>query len=99
MSALLAAGGLLMAACGGASSTAGDPSTVPTGSATTAAQPQPSDRGETPASSTPTRATAPDAGSPLPAVEVLDVATGDSVQFADFLPADRALLFWFWAPH
>ena len=88
-----------MAACGGASSTAGDPSTVPTGSATTAASRSHPTVARRRRPARPPSATAPDAGSPLPAVEVLDVATGDSVQFADFLPADRALLFWFWAPH
>lgn len=35
----------------------------------------------------------------LPAVEVLDVATGAPTQFAELLPADRPVLLWFWAPH
>lgn len=37
--------------------------------------------------------------SPLPAVDVLDVATGDTVNFASLIPADRPVLLWFWAPH
>jgi hypothetical protein len=35
----------------------------------------------------------------LPVVEVLDVATSAPVQLNSLLPADRALLVWFWAPH
>ncbi|MBT8214083.1 MAG: hypothetical protein KJP12_02585 [Acidimicrobiia bacterium] len=35
----------------------------------------------------------------LPAVEVLDVATGDTVDVSTFLPSDKPLLVWFWAPH
>ncbi|NNK91834.1 MAG: hypothetical protein HKO87_05320 [Acidimicrobiia bacterium] len=35
----------------------------------------------------------------LPAVEVLDVATGDSVDVSTLLPSDKPLLVWFWAPH
>ncbi|MEZ5262857.1 MAG: hypothetical protein R2755_14050 [Acidimicrobiales bacterium] len=37
--------------------------------------------------------------SPLPAVEVLDVATGRPVQLAGFLPAAKPTLVWMWAPH
>jgi hypothetical protein len=39
------------------------------------------------------------APSPLPRVEVLDVASGARVQFADLIPAERPVLLWFWAPH
>ncbi|NNC73910.1 MAG: hypothetical protein HKN93_00215 [Acidimicrobiia bacterium] len=35
----------------------------------------------------------------LPAVEVLDVATSDTVDVSTLLPADKPLLVWFWAPH
>ena len=37
--------------------------------------------------------------SPLPSIEVLDVATGKRVQLATFLPSNRPVLVWFWAPH
>lgn len=43
--------------------------------------------------------TKPSLASPLPAVAVLDVATGKRVQLRDFLPAKKPLLVWFWAPH
>ncbi|MFM7537791.1 MAG: hypothetical protein ACKO91_18635 [Acidimicrobiales bacterium] len=39
------------------------------------------------------------APSPLPDVEVLDVATGRPVRLATFVPADKPTLVWFWAPH
>jgi hypothetical protein len=36
----------------------------------------------------------------VPAVEVLDVADGSVINLADELAGeDRAVLFWFWAPH
>ncbi len=35
----------------------------------------------------------------LPSVEVLDTATGQTVQFSSLLPAAKPVLFWFWAPH
>ena len=37
--------------------------------------------------------------SPLPTVEVLDTANGQTVQFASLLPAVKPVLFWFWAPN
>ena len=43
--------------------------------------------------------TKPPLASPLPAVAVLDVATGKRIQLRDFLPAKKPLLVWFWAPH
>jgi hypothetical protein len=39
------------------------------------------------------------ASSPLPDVTVRDVTNDAWVQFADLLPAERPVLFWFWAPH
>ena len=47
----------------------------------------------------PTLATSAPKPSPLPKVEVLDVATGKRVQFAKYLPSNKPLLVWFWAPH
>ncbi len=36
----------------------------------------------------------------VPAVEVLDIADGSVINLADELAGDdRAILFWFWAPH
>ena len=37
--------------------------------------------------------------SPLPAVDVVDVASGETVALASLLPADKATLVWMWAPH
>ncbi len=38
-------------------------------------------------------------GSPLPAVDVADLHTGEPASLAAQLPADKPLLVWFWAPH
>jgi len=35
----------------------------------------------------------------LPAVTVWDVGQKEWVQLANFLPADKPVLVWFWAPH
>ncbi|MEK7426568.1 MAG: hypothetical protein AAB131_22330 [Actinomycetota bacterium] len=35
----------------------------------------------------------------LPEVTVWDLGAKEWVQFANFLPADKPLLVWFWAPH
>lgn len=35
----------------------------------------------------------------LPAVTVWDVGEKEWVQLANFLPADKSVLVWFWAPH
>lgn len=35
----------------------------------------------------------------LPAVTVWDVGASEWVQLADYLPSDRPLLIWFYAPH
>lgn len=37
--------------------------------------------------------------SPLPAVDVVDVSSGDTVALASLLPADKPTLVWMWAPH
>lgn len=41
---------------------------------------------------------APD-GNVVPEVAVLDVGTGDTVDLVSFVPAQRPILLWFWAPH
>lgn len=35
----------------------------------------------------------------LPKVEVRNTGTGANVQFSSLLPAEKPVLFWFWAPH
>lgn len=35
----------------------------------------------------------------LPAVEVVEVATGRTVDLSTLAPASRPVLLWFWAPH
>ncbi len=49
----------------------------------------------------PTEAAEPAAAvdSVLPDVDVVDLATGETVNLASFAPADRPILLWFWAPH
>jgi hypothetical protein len=34
----------------------------------------------------------------LPGVAVVDLATGDQVDLASYVPADRPVLVWMWAP-
>ena len=57
------------------------------------------------AAATATTATAPAVepttvpASDLPSVEIIDVATGATVNLAGFAPSDRPLVLWFWAPH
>ena len=41
----------------------------------------------------------PPPASDLPSVDVVNVATGASVNLASFAPADQPLVLWFWAPH
>lgn len=84
---------VVLAACGGDGGT--DPSSAPT------TTPSTTGAGSTATTGTPTDSTtAPPVGvSPLPAVDVRDVASGETVALAELLPADRPLLVWFWAPH
>ncbi len=42
---------------------------------------------------------AADAPSPLPAVNVVDVTSGETVALDSLLPADKPTLVWMWAPH
>lgn len=83
---------MALVACGGSDSSAPPTSAAPTPTT------QPADPDTDPGD--PTTTTAPPAGtSPLPALDVLDVATGARVALADQLPATQPLLVWFWAPH
>jgi len=43
--------------------------------------------------------TAAEGASPLPAVDVVDVTSGETVALASLLPADKPTLVWMWAPH
>lgn len=36
---------------------------------------------------------------PLPAVDVINVVTGDEVALAELVPAPKPTLVWLWAPH
>ncbi len=80
--AALAAAALTLAACGTA-----EPSSTAAPSAAT-------EGGRTAASAT----GAASGVSPLPAVDVIDVATGAPVPLAGLLPAARPTLLWMWAP-
>lgn len=40
-----------------------------------------------------------ESASPLPAVDVVNIATGETVALAGLLPADKPVLVWMWAPH
>jgi hypothetical protein len=99
--------GLITSACGGSSSGPSTPQLRAADTTTTAA---PDTTATTEAGGSdssvpnetttrPTTTPTTPAESPLPSVEVLDVATGDTIDFADFLPSDTPVLFWFWAPH
>ena len=92
---MLGIAAMTLAACG-SGSTSAKVSTGPTGSqppAKTAA----STTSPSPEISTTTSLAAQP--SPLPSVEVLDTANGQTVQFSSLLPAVKPVLFWFWAPH
>lgn len=41
---------------------------------------------------------AAEGGSALPAVDVVDVTSGETVALASLLPADKPTLLWMWAP-
>jgi len=84
------------AACGGGDdSPAGSPS-VPTEAAAPTQAPAPT---EAPAAETAPESAAPAPASDLPSVEMVDVATGTTVNLASFAPAEQPLVLWFWAPH
>ena len=42
---------------------------------------------------------AAEGASPLPAVNVVDVISGETVALDSLLPADKPTLVWMWAPH
>lgn len=54
---------------------------------------------QAPAPEPATETAAPAQPSDLPSVDVVNVATGATVNLASFAPADQPLVLWFWAPH
>lgn len=82
------AAALILGACGAG----GDAAVGPDGSPVTVQPADPSPRPDLPADPA-------SAQSPLPSVTVRNVGTGEWVQLTDFLPSDRPVLLWFWAPH
>lgn len=82
---------MTLAACGGSDDSSAPPTSAAPTPTTQPTDPEPGDPAPTTA--------APAGTSPLPAVDVLDVANGETVALADQLPATRPLLVWFWAPH
>lgn len=89
--AVLAVAAAVAAACGGADSA--PVATAPAPPADPPAAPEPS-----PAPESPPPADAA-GGNDLPAVTVVDVASGESLVLSSLAPADRPILLWFWAPH
>lgn len=98
----LAAAALALAACGGTPQASVDPGERPdlpvggTAAGTTEGSSGSTAAGTDPGAGTPASA-APEPV--LPVVTVWDVGAKQWVQLADFLPADKPLLVWFWAPH
>ena len=72
------------------------PEAAPTGAPVSTEAP-PATLAPAPEMATETAAPAP--ASDLPSVELVDVATGATVNLASFAPADLPLVLWFWAPH
>ncbi|MDZ4827906.1 MAG: hypothetical protein SGJ13_15805 [Actinomycetota bacterium] len=95
---LAAALALTLAACGGGGDS-DDRSAAADNDATTPPTETTAPTNAPPGSASDTTAPVPVGESPLPEVEVRDVATGESLQLAALLPSDRPLLVWFWAPH
>jgi hypothetical protein len=85
MAGLTLAAALLTTACGGDSSGGSSAAARPAGA-------DPDVRPDLPLSN-------PASEGLLPTVAVWDVGAQGWTQLADFLPAERPLLVWFWAPH
>lgn len=98
----LAAASLALAACGGTQQASVDPGErpdLPVGG-TTAGTTAGGTTGTTTDGGADSGAGTTSATEPvLPVVTVWDVGAKQWVQLADFLPADKPLLIWFWAPH
>ena len=84
------AGGITLAACGGAAA----PPVAEDGTVVTLPEPE---AGPVPVLPVSAEAAA---GSPLPEIAVRQInGDGGWVQFKNELPSDKPLLVWFWAPH
>ena len=89
---LVVAGALAISACGSDGTTAaGEAGSTPAPAVTAAAAPSEASVGAGPV--------APPPASNLPAVGLLDTASGDQVNLQTVVDGERPLLFWFWAPH
>lgn len=106
--ALAAVALTLLTACGGAAASASDSGTPsePVSAATSAAPEEAAPSTSAPQASAPaspdTSATELPPVSPdslVPAVDVVDVRTGDTVNLASIVPSDKPVLLWAWAPH
>ena len=80
------------AACGDSGA---NPETAPTEAP--APTQAPATQGPTPEPATETAA--PALASDLPSVDLVDVATGATVNLGSFAPSGRPIVLWFWAPH
>lgn len=78
------------AGCGGGGGTDGE---------NEEAAPTVTSSGAGPAASQPAPAPPAVPQSEIPAVTVLDVASGGEFALGSLVPSDRPLLVWFWAPH
>ncbi|MDE0605356.1 MAG: hypothetical protein OXI18_13215 [bacterium] len=83
---------LVATACGDGGDS---PETAPTGAPVSTEAPAT----QAPAPEPATETAAPVPASDLPSVELVDVATGATVNLASFAPSDRPIVLWFWAPH
>lgn len=87
---------LAAAACGGAD---GDPEAATTADAA-AGPAAPSSSPDVAAPAAPASDDTPStATTDIPALDLIDVRTGEPVALRSLVPADKPLLFWFWAPH
>lgn len=56
--------------------------------------------GSSEAAATEPEATEVDASNSIvPAVDVVDLATGETVSLASYVPSNKPIVLWFWAPH
>ena len=102
---------LLASACGSSSgsdagaradSSASEPTSeaAPSAAVTTVAATEAEQPSDTTGSGSATQTeAAPAASDDVPAVEMINIATGEPVNLRALFPADTPQLFWFWAPH
>ncbi len=77
----------------------GDSTDGPASAPTEAPAPTAAPATQAPAPEADTQSGDPPPASDLPSVDVVNVATGATVNLASFAPADQPLVLWFWAPH